>query len=84
MHHSKDRRARRQLQVRDGGHDLVPAVVGRACYFPFVGRDEFYRKIRTGVLPAPVVVRIGRRLYLSKAALRAFLANGGRGLANKQ
>jgi hypothetical protein len=73
------RRNRRLLSHNNnGGSDLLSvALAVRRRFLPHISEDEWYRKLREGLLPG---VRIGRRWYISESALRAFIANGGRAL----
>lgn len=73
---SRSKAGWRHAPITDVG-DLLPVALARGRFFPFVSEGEFYRKVRTGLLPA---IRIGRRLYISEAVLREFLRNGGRAL----
>lgn len=42
---------------------------------------RFYELCRRKVLPAGVVVRLGRRIRVDPEALERFIADGGRGLS---
>lgn len=54
--------------------------VGYASERIGVSIDRFYDLVRLGIIPAGVVVRIGRQIRINPTKLEQFIETGGRGL----
>lgn len=64
------------MQTPNLGHDRATATLGEVAALLGIGRSTAYELAKRDALPIPVI-RLGRRLVVSRAALDRLLAADG-------
>jgi len=62
------------------GRFITAQEVPAATDYLFRNDKQVFKAVSNGVLRAPTVVRVGRRMYFDREALATFIENGRRAL----